>query len=92
MAKNGIYTRGMISKSGYIYRIHAEIYNRQKKSVEEEDLEYKGDFSIEEIQNRIRMSLGPGRALINTEIRDRVPVVFEMSKETFYQKANCREV
>lgn len=92
MAKNGIYTRGLISKSGYIYRIHAEIYDRHKKAVEETDLEYKGDFKIEEIQNRIKMSLSPGKALINTEITERIPVVFEMSKDAFYLNANCREV
>lgn len=92
MATNGIYTRGMVSKSGYIYKVHVEIYNRKDSKITEEDVELKGSYTLEEIQDKIRRGLGPGRALVLCEIKESISVVFEMTKENFYQKATCRRI
>lgn len=92
MARNGIYTRGMVSRSGNVYKLHLEIYDRKKSCVTEEDAELKGDYTPEEIQDRIKRTLGPGRALISCVTVKATPAVFEMDREKFFQTANCREV
>ena len=92
MARNGIYTRGMVSRSGSVYKLHLEIYDRKKAAVTEEDAEMKGDYTPEEIQDRIKRTLGPGRALISCETVSTKPAVFEMDRDKFFQTANCREV
>ena len=92
MARNGIYNRGMVSRSTEKIKVRCEIYDRQTKAVTEEERSFIDAGSLEDIQNEIRHSLGPGKALIQTEVLERKQLVYEMAKERFFQLANCREV
>ena len=92
MARNGIYNRGMVSRSTDKIKVRCEIYDRSTKAVTEEERSFIDAGSMEDIQNEIRHSLGPGKALIQTEIIETKQLVYEMAKERFFQLAECREV
>lgn len=92
MARNGIYNRGMVSRSTDKITVRCEIYDRSTKAVTEEERSFIDAGSVEDIQNEIRHSLGPGKALIQTEVLETKQLVYEMAKERFFQLANCREV
>lgn len=92
MARNGIYNRGMVSRSTDKITVRCEIYDRQTKAVTEEERSFIDAGSLEDIQDNIRHSLGPGKALIQTEVLKTQQLVYEMAKERFFQLADCREV
>ena len=92
MARNGIYNRGMVSRSTDKITVRCEIYDRATKAVTEEERSFIDAGSLEDIQNEIRHSLGPGKALIQTEVLETKQLVYEMAKEKFFQLADCREV
>lgn len=90
--RNGIYNRGMVSRSTFKVTVRCEIYDRSAKAVTEEQRVFIDAGSLEDIQNEIRHSLGPGKALIQTEIVEKKQVVYEMERDEFYKKATYREV
>lgn len=92
MARNGIYNRGMVSRSTDKITVRCEIYDRATKTVTEEERSFIDAGSLEDIQDNIRHTLGPGKALIQTEVLETKQLVYEMAKERFFQLADCREV
>lgn len=92
MARNGIYNRGMVSRSTDKITVRCEIYDRSTNAVTEEERSFIDAGSLEDIQNEIRHSLGPGKALIQTVVLETKQLVYEMAKERFFQLAECREV
>lgn len=92
MAKNGIYTRGFISKSGVQFTCDLEIYRRKDSKVYHKEAVYRGDLSTEDVWDLAKKDMLPGEALLGVNITSRNNAVFEMSKKEFYQTANCRLV
>jgi hypothetical protein len=82
----------MVSRSTDKITVRCEIYDRATKAVTEEERSFIDAGSLEDIQNEIRHSLGPGKALIQTEVLETKQLVYEMAKERFFQLADCREV
>lgn len=90
MAKNGIYTRGYVSKVGEQFTVDLEIYRRKDSKVYHKQVVYKGNLTTEDVWDLAKKEMLPGEALIGVTIEKRDRVIFEMPFKEFYETAKCR--
>lgn len=90
MAKNGIYTRGYISRQADVYTCDLEIYQRKGSKIYHREAVYKGELTTSDVWDLAKKEMKPGEALLTVDILKRDVAIFEMSKPDFYKQAACR--